>query len=135
MGGGSAAADGPMDLLSDSMKLSLHTSTYVPNQTTNEIFADATNELATAGGYTNLGTALASKVWATSALVATFGAANVTWTATSVTHRIATLRDDTIATLVKPLLMYIDLGADSTTASQDLVYAWSSGNLFTITVS
>lgn len=135
MGGGSASADGPMDLLSDSMKVSLHTSTYVPNQSTNEIFADATNELSTAGGYTNGGSALASKTFASSSLVVTFDAADLTWTATSITHRIATLRDDTIATLVKPLLMYVDNGGDVTTSSSDLTYVWNASGLFTLTAS
>lgn len=39
-------------------KLSLHTSTYVPNNATHEVFADVTNELAAGNGYTAGGNTL-----------------------------------------------------------------------------
>lgn len=133
--GGDASGDGPMDLLSDSLKLTLHTSTYTPNQSTNEVKADATNELTTAGGYTALGQALASKTFVSSSLVVTFDAADVTWTATSITHRIAALWDDTVTTPTDPLIMYVDNGGDVTTASTDLVYQWNASGIFTLTVS
>jgi hypothetical protein len=135
MGGGDVAGDGPMDLLSDSLKFTLHTSTYAPNQSTNEIKTDATNELTTAGGYTALGQALASKTFASSALVTTFDAADVTWTATTITHRYGVLWDDTPTAPVDPLMMYVDNGGDVTTASTDLVYQWNASGLFTLTVS
>lgn len=135
MAGGDATGDGPMDLLSDTLKLTLHTSTYVPNQSTNEVKADATNELSTAGGYTALGQALASKTFVSSSLVVTFDAADVTWTATSITHRIGAIWDDTPTTPADPLIMYVDNGGDVTTASTDLVYQWNASGLFTLTVA
>lgn len=135
MAGGDASGDGPMDLLSDSLKLTLHTATYTPNQSTNEVKADATNELGTSGGYTALGQALASKTFTSSSLVVTFDAADVTWTATSITHRYAVLWDDTPTTPADPLIMYIDNGGDLTTSSTDLVYQFAAGGLFTITVA
>lgn len=134
--GGEASGDGPMDLLSDSIKLTLHTSTYTPAQSTNEIKADATNELSTAGGYTALGQALASKTVTVASLVTSFDAADVTWTATSITHRYAVLWDDTVATPVDPLIMYVDNGGDVTTSSTDLVYQWNAAPaLFQLTVA
>jgi hypothetical protein len=135
LGGGDAAGDGPMDLLSDTIKLTLHTATYVPNQTTNEVKADATNELATAGGYTALGQALASKTYAQASLVTTFDAADVTWTATTITHRIGVVWNDTVATPTDPLISWVDNGGDVTTASTDLIYQWAAGGLFTFSVS
>src|ERR1051325_7062861 len=92
--GGEASGDGPMDTLSDTIKLTLHTSTYTPTQATDEIFATATNELSTAYGYTAGGATLASKTVAVSSLVTTFDAADVTWTSTSITHRYGVLWDD-----------------------------------------
>jgi len=124
-----------MDLLSDTLKLTLHTSTYTPNQSTNEVKADATNELGTANGYTALGATLASKTYASSSLVVTFDAADVTWSATTITHRIGVVWDDTPTTPADPLIMYIDNGADVTTSSTDLVYQWNASGLFTITVA
>lgn len=135
MAGGDASGDGPMDLLSDTLKLTLHTSTYTPNQTTNEVKADATNELTTAGGYTALGQALGSKTYVQASLVTTFDAADVTWTATTVTHRIGVVWDDTPTTPADPLIMYVDNGGDVVTSSTDLVYQWNSSGLWTFTVS
>lgn len=50
-----------IDLDSDTIKMSLHTSTYSPNLATDDFFNDATNELGTAGGYTAGGATLANK--------------------------------------------------------------------------
>lgn len=133
--GGEVSGDGPMDLLSDSVKLTLHTSTYTIAQTTDEIFATATNELTTANGYTAGGTALASKTVAVSSLTTTFDAADVTWTATSITHRIAVLWDDTPTAPVDPLILYIDNGGNVTTSSTDLVYQFNASGIFTIVVA
>lgn len=133
--GGDASGDGPMDLLSDSLKLTLHTSTYTPNQSTNETKSDATNELTTAGGYTALGQALASKTYASSSLVVTFDAADVTWTTTSITHRIAVIWDDTPTTPADPLISWVDNGGDVVTSSTDLVYQWNASGIFTFTVA
>lgn len=124
-----------MDILSDTLKLTLHTSTYTPTQATDRIKATATNELGTAGGYTALGQALASKTYVASSLVTTFDAADVTWTATSVTHRYGVVWDDTPTAPADPLMLYIDNGGDITTSSTDLVYQFNAGGIFTLTVA
>lgn len=123
-----------MDLLSDTIKLTLHTSTYSPNQSTNETKTDATNELSTAGGYTAGGATLASKTYTSSSLVTSFDAADVTWSATTFTHRYGVLWDDTPTTPADPLIGYVNNGGDVTTASTDLVYVWGAA-IFTITVA
>ncbi len=134
--GGEASGDGPMDLLSDSVKLTLHTNVDPPTQSTDEVKADITDELTTAGGYTAGGQALASKTVAVSSLVTSFDAADVTWTATTITHRKGVIWDDTVATPTDPLICYIDNGADITTASTDLVYQWNSAPaIFQLTVA
>jgi hypothetical protein len=135
MAGGDASGDGPMDLLSDTLKFTLHTSTYTPNQSTNEVKADATNELSTASGYTALGVTLASKTFASSSLVTTFDSADPAWTATSITHRIGVMWDDTPTTPADPLIMWVDNGADVTTASSDLTYVVNASGWFTLTVA
>ena len=137
MGGGDATGDGPMDLLSDTIKLTLHTSTYSPNQSTHETKGtDATNELTTAGGYTALGQALGTKTYTTASLVASFDAADVTWTGLSVTYRYGILWDDTPTTPADPLIGYVDSGGDQTLSSTDLVFQWNSAPaIFQITVS
>lgn len=134
LGGGNVSGDGPMDLLSDSIKLTLHTTTWTPAQTTNEVKADATNELSTGGGYTALGQALASKTYAASALVTTFDAADVTWTAFTNTFRYGVIWDDTPTAPADPLIALIDNTSQTITA-MDLVFQWNASGIFTITVS
>jgi hypothetical protein len=55
-------------------KVTLHTSSYTFAATHN-VYADLTNELATANGYTNGGLALASVTWTQTSGTATFDAA------------------------------------------------------------
>lgn len=49
-----------VDWDSDSLKLTLHTSTYTPNLDSNIFVSDLSNELSTAGGYTSGGVTLTS---------------------------------------------------------------------------
>ena len=135
LGGSNASGGAAMDLLSDTIKLTLHTSTYTPNQTTNTVKTDATNELTTAGGYTALGQTLASKTYAVSSLVTTFDAADVTWTTVTITHRIGVLWDDTPTTPADPLIGYVDTGGDQTNNATDLTYQWNASGIFAFTVA
>jgi hypothetical protein len=135
MAGGDAAGDGPMDLLSEVIKYTLHTGTYSPNQSTNEVKADATNELSTAGGYTAGGVTLASKTYASSALVVTFDSADPSWTSTTITYRYGVMWDDTVATPTDPLIMYVDTGGDQTSSSTDLVHQVAVTGWFTLTAA
>ena len=135
LGGGDASGDGPMDLLSDTIKATLHTATYTPNQSTNEVKADATNELTTAGGYTAGGVTLGSKTYSSSSLVTTFDAADLAWSALSVTFRYIVLWDDTPTTPADPLISYVDTGGDQTLSGTDLAVVWNASGIFTFTVS
>lgn len=49
-----------VDWDSDTLKLTLHTSTYTPNLDTHVFVSDLTNELASSGGYTTAGVTLTS---------------------------------------------------------------------------
>ncbi len=124
-----------MDLLSDTIKQTLHTGTWTPNQTTNEVKADATNELATGGGYTALGVALASKTYAASALVTTFDAADTTWTAFTNTFQHAAIWDDTPTAPADPLISYVDTGGTQTLNGTDLSFVWNASGIFQFTVA
>lgn len=130
MGGGNAAGDGPMDILSDTLKVALHTATWTPNQTTNEVFADATNELATASGYTAGGASLAGKTFVASGLVTTLDATDITWTFTAaLTFRNVSMYDDTPTVPADPLILYSDIGSNQTVGSAggvDFVWQWNN---------
>ena len=133
--GGNTSGEGPMDVLSDTLLLTLHLAAASVSQTADTVFADVPNELTTTGGYTAGGATLASKTYAVSSLVTTFDAADVTWTTTTFTHRYAVLQDGTPTSPADPLISFVDNGGDVVTAGNDLVYQWNGSGIFTFTVA
>jgi hypothetical protein len=130
--GGELASDvGQMDYLSDAIRMTLHTTTYVPNIDTNEAFADATNELATANGYTANGIALANKTVSYNATgnVTTYSADDFSWTASggSLVFRYVVCHDDTVAVgpPAKPLIGVMD----------DTGVTLASGSTYTVDIT
>lgn len=98
--------DGTIDLDSHTFNITLHTSSYTPSGA-HDVYADLTNELATANGYTNGGAALTSVTWTRSSGVAKFTSANQVWTASggSITARYAVIRSTTANKLLGYMLL------------------------------
>ena len=142
--GGEASGDvGMTDYLTNSLRFTLHTATYVPNVDTNEAFADATNELGTANGYTANGIAIAGKtvVYTAAGGITTFDMddTTVTWTAVTgnLVFQIAVLHEDTVTVgpPIKPLIGYIDCGAQTITPGNTFTITTGASGLFTGTVT
>jgi hypothetical protein len=141
--GGEAGGDAfQMDYLTDTIRCTLHTTTYTPNIDTDEIKADATNELGTANGYTALGIIIAGKtvVYNATGNITTFDMddTTVTWTASGagITFRYLVFWDDTIAS--DPLIGYIDStgsGNQTITAGNTLTVTTGASGLFQATVT
>lgn len=119
-------------------KVTLHSSLYTFAATHN-VYADLTNELATASGYTNTGVALATVTWTQASGTATFTAANTTWTASggSIVARRAVIRAvGTFNTQVDPLVASVLLDttpADVTTTTGNvLTLQWNASGIFTL---
>lgn len=120
---------------SDDIRLTLHTSTYTPSEANDDAFADATNELSTANGYTAGGAALANEAVSLAAGTVKFDSDDVTWTASggSITARHAVLHNNTPTTpTADPLISYIlmdntpaDVTADD---GEDLTVAPNASN-------
>ncbi len=126
-------------LRSATLKVTLHTSTYTPSASTHAVYADLTNELSTANGYTNGGASLASVVWNQTSGTANLDAADTTWTASggSIVARYAVLRAvGTFNSQVDPLIAYILLDttpADvTTTTGNTLTLQWNASGIFTL---
>lgn len=121
------------------VNVTLHTSSFVPDAEADVVYADVSNELATANGYTNGGQALAGVSWAQSTTVAIFDANDTVWTAAggSITARYAVLRAvGTFNGQVDPLIAYILLDvtpADVTaTDGNTLTLQWNASGIFRI---
>lgn len=118
----------------------LLSSGYTPNQDTHEVYADLTNELSTANGYTNGGQALSGVTWTRSSAVATFDATDTVWnvTGSNLVARYFALRVvGTLNSLVSPLIGYGLLDttpADvTTTPGNSLTLVWNASGIFTVT--
>ena len=130
--------DGTIDLDTNTFNVTLHTSTYTPNAATQTVYADLTNELSTAFGYTAGGVALGSVVWTQSTVTMKFDAADTTWAVSggSVVCRYAVIRSTATANgHVAPLVAYILLDttpADvTTTTGNNLTLQWDGAGIFT----
>lgn len=132
-------ADGTIDLDGDTFKVALVSSTYTPSASTHTVYADITNELSTANGYTAGGATLGTVTWTESGGTVTFDAADASWTASggSITARYAVIYDDTPSTPVaKPLVAYVLLDttpADVTaTDGNTFTLSWNASGIFTL---
>ena len=133
---GATAAD-RIDWVTDTIKCSLHTVTYVPDQDAHDYFNDATNELSTAGGYTAGGTTLGSKTltYDTATNEARLDAADAQWTSASFTARIAVVRKDTGTATTSHLMGYVDFGGDETVSSGTFTIQWDTTGVLKITAA
>lgn len=120
-GGGTTPASDNVQWLTDTIKMSLHTSTYAPNQDTDSYFNNATNELSTAGGYTAGGATLASKTLTYDGPTNTtrFKAADVTWATATFTARYAVIYKSTGTSTTSKLMGYVNFGADQSPSGVD----------------
>lgn len=102
-------ADGTMDLDADTFNLGLYLSTSNAATLSTSGRAALTNQHASANGYTQPGSALASVTWNRSGGTTTFDSADEVFTASggSIIARFAVIDDDTVTTPVAdPLCCY-----------------------------
>lgn len=119
-------------------KITLHSSSYTFAATHN-VYADLTNELSTANGYTSGGATLGSVTWGQVSGTATFDAADPVWTASggSIVARRAVIRAiGTFNSQVDPLVCSILLDttpADvTTTTGNTLTFQLNASGIFTL---
>lgn len=127
-----------IDWDSDSIKVALVGSGYTPNQDTHDYWDDVVANEVTGTGYTAGGQALASKTLTYDAAsnVTVLDAADVTWSASTITARYAVIYDDSPATNAqKPLLGYVDFVTDQSSTSGNFTITWDSTGIFRLSVA
>lgn len=130
-----ALAGKAVDFDSDTIKVSLHTSTYTPDQDVHDFQADLTNEV-TSDGYTAGGATIAncSLTYTGATNVLKFDGDDVTWTGVTLTARYAVVYDSTPgAAATNPLLLYVDFGEDKAASAANFTITWAAGGIATIT--
>lgn len=122
--------NGGINWVSDTIKLSLHTSSYAVSQANDEFFSSVTNELTTAGGYTAGGITLASKSVSYDAtsrsnqfFAANISVANLT---PSSPFRYGVVRKDTGVAGTSILICYLNFGTDVNPAGGPFAIVWAS---------
>lgn len=128
--------DGSIDLDTDNINVSLHTSSYTPNIDTHTFYSDATaSEVANGNGYTTKGVSLSSKAVSidTTNDLAYFDAADVTWSTSTITARYALIWKNTGTNTQSPLVGYVDFGSDKTSDNGNFVITWSSAGILKLT--
>lgn len=126
-----------IDLDSDTLKVMLCTSAYVPNQDTHQYKSSVTNEV-TGTGYTAGGATLGSVAvsYTAGTNVFAFDAADTSWTTSTITARYAVIYDSTPGTdATRPLIAYVDFGADVISTAGTFAITWDPAGIATCTVA
>lgn len=126
-----------IDLDSDTLKVMLCNSTYVPDQDTHRYKSSVTNEV-TGTGYTAGGATLASVTVAYNAATntLTLDAADTAWSGSTITARYAVIYDATPGTdATRPLIAYIDFGADVSTTAGTFTITWDAAGIASLTAA
>ena len=107
-----------VDLINDTIKVALVTSSYTFDQDSHENFDDITNEVV-GTGYTAGGQALTTKTVTKDNTNdrAVFDADDAEWAASTLTARGAVLYKDTGVASTSRLIWFIDFGGDQTTSA------------------
>jgi hypothetical protein len=135
---GSTTATGvaSFDWLSDTIKVALLNSSYVPSQDSHATFSQVDSREVTGTGYTAGGATLANKTLsytpATNVLMFD-NTADTTWATSAITARFAVIYKAGTAAATSPLLGYVDFGANVVSSAGTFTIAWAAGGIFTIT--
>lgn len=130
-------ANKEIDLDTDAIKVMLCTATYVPSQDTHRYKSSVTNEVV-GTGYTATGATLTSVAvtYTAGTNVLMFDAADTSWAASTITARYAVIYDSTPATdATRPLIGYVDFGADVSSTAAAFTITWDAAGIFTITAA
>lgn len=110
-----------INLKSDTIKLSLHSSSWTPDIDADEFFSNVDNEVASSGSYTS-GIAGGYTLTTTVSTDDTddegvFDATDVSITNATIAARYAIIRKDTGVAATSPLILYIDFGSTQTSTA------------------
>lgn len=123
-----------VNYVSDTIKVMLCSSTYVPDQDAHIYKSSVTDEVV-GTGYTAGGIALANKTMtyngATNTI--TLDADDITWSTSTITARYAVIYDSTGTDSTSALLGYIDFGTDQVSSAGDFKITWDVAGIFQIT--
>jgi hypothetical protein len=124
-----------VDFDSDTIKVALLSSSYTPNQDTQDYWDDVSSFEVSGTGYSTGGATLANKSvsYNSSTNVTKFDADDVSWTSSTITARYAVIYDATGTASTSALIGYVDFGSDQSSSSGTFSIVWDSAGIFTTT--
>lgn len=126
-----------LNFSSDTIKVSLHTSAYTPNQDTDDFFNDCTNEVV-GTGYTAGGATLGSKTLTYDGATNTLkiDGADTTWSTSTITAaRWAVIYKSTGIASTSPLIGYINLDVDRSSVAGNFTLIYDATGIATATLA
>lgn len=113
-----AASNASWTYLTDTIKCSLHTSTYAPNVDSDKFWNVATNEVSSVN-YTSGGFTLTTKTitYDSASNETRYDADDEVWTTVSFTARHGIFYKSTGTSTTSPLMWWVDFGGDQTVSS------------------
>lgn len=134
---GKHIANGDLNWASDTIKMSLHTNSYTPNQGTDEFQSVLTNEIGSGGGYSTGGFTLttSARTYDSTTREEQFPASNFSVGALTpaAAFRYAVIYDATPGSAgTNFLLAYINFGADQNPAGLPFAIQWAATGVFYI---
>ena len=126
-----------VDFDSDTIKVALLSSSYTPDQDAHDYFNDVSTYEVTGTGYTSGGSTLSSKTatYDSASNVIVLDAADVTWSASTITARYAVVYDSTGTASTSALIGYVDFGSDQSSTNGNFTITWDSTGIVRITVA
>lgn len=123
-----------VNYLTDTVKVMLCTSAYVPDQDAHIYKSSVTNEVV-GTGYTAGGATLTTKTMTYDGTTNTIklDADDITWASSTITARFAVIYDSTGTDSTSTLLGYVDFGTDQISSAGDFKITWDVAGIFQIT--
>ena len=118
---------GQFNLLGETLKVALLTSSYTPDIDAHDYFDDLTNEVSDPG-YSAGGATLGGKTLTldTTDDEAVLDATDLTWASSSITARFAVLYRNTGTPATSDLIGYWDFGSDKVSSNGDFTLQWNT---------
>lgn len=128
-----------IDLLDDTIKVALTTSSYSPAQDTDDYFNDVTNEVPGTGNYTSGGQQIANDTltYTSGTNVMKYDGDDMSWGSSTISGaRVAVIYDATPgADSSRPLIGYCVFDGDVSTSAGTLAIAWDANGILTLTAA
>jgi len=122
-----------VDLTNDTIKLSLHTSTYTPDIDLDEFYDDVDNEVGASGTYSAGGATLSVTVSTDDTdNEGVFDATDVSFTTATITARYAIIYKSTGTASTSPLVLYIDFATDQSSTAGTFSIAFAAEGILNL---